>query len=72
MTSRARPAFLQRLARLSARDWLDIAEAQLELLVAKIIVATRRTGELVSRAPLDPFGDSYSRRHTKHESRSAP
>ncbi|HMI58945.1 MAG TPA: lasso peptide biosynthesis B2 protein, partial [Gemmatimonadaceae bacterium] len=28
------------------------------LLVAKIIVATRRTGELVSRAPLDPFGDS--------------
>ncbi len=58
MTSRARPAFLQRLARLSARDWLDIAEAQLELLVAKIIVATRRTGELVSRAPLDPFGDA--------------
>jgi len=58
MTSRARPAFLQRLARLSARDWLDIAEAQFELLVAKIIVATRRTGELVSRAPLDPFGDS--------------
>ena len=58
MTSRARPAFLRRLARLSARDWLDIAEAQIELLVAKIIVATRRTGELVSRAPLDPFGDS--------------
>lgn len=58
MTSRARPAFLRRLARLSARDWLDIAEAQFELLVAKIIVATRRTGELVSRAPLDPFGDS--------------
>ena len=58
MTSRARPAFLRRLARLSTRDWLDIAEAQLELLVAKIIVATRRTGELVSRAPLDPFGDS--------------
>jgi len=57
MTSRARPAFLRRLARLSARDWLDIAEAQIELLVAKIIVATRRTGELVSRAPLDPFGD---------------
>jgi hypothetical protein len=57
MTSRARPAFLRRLARLSARDWLDIAEAQVELLVAKIIVATRRTGELVSRAPLDPFGD---------------
>ena len=58
MTSRARPAFLRRLARLSARDWLDIAEAQVELLVAKIIVATRRTGELVSRAPLDPFGDT--------------
>lgn len=58
MTSRARPAFLRRLARLSARDWLDIAEAQFELLVAKIIVATRRTGELVARAPLDPFGDS--------------
>ena len=58
MTSRARPAFLRRLARLSARDWLDIAEAQIELLVAKFIVATRRTGELVSRAPLDPFGDS--------------
>jgi transglutaminase superfamily protein len=58
MTSRARPAFLRRLARLSARDWLDIAEAQIELLVAKIIVATRRTGQLVSRAPLDPFGDS--------------
>jgi hypothetical protein len=58
MTSRARPAFLRRLARLNARDWLDIAEAQLELLVAKIIVATRRTGELVSPAPLDPFGDS--------------
>ena len=54
MTSRARPAFLRRLARLSTRDWLDIAEAQFELLVAKIIVATRRTGELVSRAPLDP------------------
>ncbi|MBK5189704.1 MAG: lasso peptide biosynthesis B2 protein, partial [Gemmatimonadaceae bacterium] len=33
------------------------AEAQLELLVAKVIVATRRTGQLVSRAPLDPFGD---------------
>jgi hypothetical protein len=57
MTSRARPAFLRRLARLSAREWLDLAEAQLELLVAKIIVATRRTGQLVSRAPLDPFGD---------------
>ena len=57
MTSRARPAFLRRLARLSARDWLDIAEAQIELLVAQFIVATRRTGELVSRAPLDPFGD---------------
>ena len=57
MTSRARPAFLRRLARLSVRDWLDIVEAQIELLVAKIIVATRRTGELVSRAPLDPFGD---------------
>jgi hypothetical protein len=60
MTSRARPAFLRRLARLSARDWLDIAEAQVELLVAKIIVATRRTGELVSRAPLDPFGDAVA------------
>jgi hypothetical protein len=58
MTSRARPAFLRRLARLSPRDWLDIVEAQIELLVAQIIVATRRTGELVSRAPLDPFGDS--------------
>jgi hypothetical protein len=58
MSSRARSAFLRRLARLSARDWLDIAEAQFELLVAKIIVATRRTGQLVSRAPLDPFGDS--------------
>lgn len=58
MTSRARPAFLRRLARLSARDWLDIAEAQIELLVARVIVATRRTGQLVSRAPLDPFGDS--------------
>lgn len=58
MTSRARPAFLRRLARLSARDWFDIAEAQLELLAAKIIVATRRTGQLVSRAPLDPFGDA--------------
>lgn len=57
MTSRARPAFLRRLARLSAREWLDLVEAQLELLVAKIIVATRRTGQLVSRAPLDPFGD---------------
>ena len=57
MTSRARPAFLRRLARLSAREWLDLAEAQLELLIAKIIVATRRTGQLVSRAPLDPFGD---------------
>ena len=57
MTSRARPAFLRRLARLSAREWLDIAEAQLELLVSKTIVATRRTGQLVSRAPLDPFGD---------------
>lgn len=57
MTSRARPAFLQRLARLSARDLLDIAEAQIELLVSKMIVATRRTGQLVSRAALDPFGD---------------
>jgi hypothetical protein len=57
MSSRARPAFLRRLARLSAREWLDLVEAQLELLVAKIIVATRRTGHLVSRAPLDPFGD---------------
>ena len=60
MTSRARPAFLRRLARLSARDWLDIAEAQIELLVAQFIVATRRTGELVSRAPLDPFGDDLA------------
>ena len=58
MTSRARPAFLQRLARLSAREWLDIAEAQFELLVSQTIVATRRTGQLVSRAALDPFGDS--------------
>jgi hypothetical protein len=57
MTSRARPAFLRRLARLSAREWLDLAEAQFELLIAQIIVATRRTGQLVSRAPLDPFGD---------------
>jgi hypothetical protein len=57
MTSRARPAFLRRLARLSAREWVDLAEAQIELLVAQLIVATRRTGQLVSRAPLDPFGD---------------
>lgn len=57
MSSRARPAFLRRLARLSAREWLDLAEAQLELLVAQFIVATRRTGQLVSRAALDPFGD---------------
>ncbi|MEO8880042.1 MAG: lasso peptide biosynthesis B2 protein [Gemmatimonadaceae bacterium] len=57
MTSRARPAFLRRLARLSARDLLDIAEAQIELLVSRTIVATRRTGQLVSRAALDPFGD---------------
>jgi hypothetical protein len=57
MTSRARPAYLRRLARLSAREWLDLAEAQLELLVAQYIVATRRTGQLVSRAALDPFGD---------------
>jgi hypothetical protein len=60
MTSRARPAFLRRLARLSARDWLDLAEAQLELLVAQYIVATRRTGQLVSRAALDPFGDDHA------------
>ena len=60
MTSRARPAFLQRLARLSAREWLDIAEAQFELLVSQTIVATRRTGQLVSRAALDPFGDSLT------------
>jgi hypothetical protein len=57
MTSRARPAFLRRLARLSAREWLDLAEAQFQLLIAQFIVATRRTGQLVSRAPLDPFGD---------------
>jgi len=60
MTSRARPAFLRRLARLSAREWLDLAEAQFQLLVAQFIVATRRTGQLVSRAPLDPFGDTDS------------
>jgi hypothetical protein len=60
MTSRARPAFLRRLARLSAREWLDLAEAQLELLVAQYIVATRRTGQLVSRAALDPFGDDHA------------
>jgi transglutaminase superfamily protein len=60
MTSRARPAFLRRLARLSAREWLDLAEAQLELLVAQFIVATRRTGQLVSRAALDPFGDDHT------------
>jgi hypothetical protein len=53
MTSRVRPAFLRRLARLSAREWLDLAEAQLELLVAKAIVASRPTGQLVSRAPHD-------------------
>jgi hypothetical protein len=60
MTSRARPAFLRRLARLSAREWLDLAEAQLKLLVAQFIVATRRTGQLVSRAALDPFGDDHA------------
>lgn len=60
MTSRARPAFLRRLARLSAREWVDIAEAQFELLVSKTIVATRRTGQLVFRAPLDPFGDTVA------------
>ena len=60
MTSRARPAFLRRLARLSAREWVDIAEAQFELLVSKPIVATRRTGQLVFRAPLDPFGDTVA------------
>ena len=60
MSSRARPAFLRRLARLSAREWLDLAEAQLELLVAQYIVATRRTGQLVSRAALDPFGDDHA------------
>jgi hypothetical protein len=60
MTSRARPAFLRRLARLSAREWLDLAEAQFELLVAQFIVATRRTGQLVSRAALDPFGDDHA------------
>jgi hypothetical protein len=60
MSSRARPAFLRRLARLSAREWLDLAEAQLELLVAQYIVATRRTGHLVSRAALDPFGDDHA------------
>jgi hypothetical protein len=53
VTSRLRPAFLRRLARLSAREWRDLAEAQLELLVAKAVVATRPTGHLVSRAPLD-------------------
>ena len=58
MTSRARLAFLRRLARLSAREWLDIVEAQIELLIAQLIVATRRTGQLVERAPLDPFGDT--------------
>jgi hypothetical protein len=58
MSSRARPAFLRRLARLSAREWLDLAEAQIELLVAQFIVSTRRTGQLVSRAALDPFGDT--------------
>ena len=51
MTSRVRPAFLRRLARLSAREWLDLAEAQFELLVAKAIVAMRPTGRLVFRAP---------------------
>ncbi len=60
MTSRARLAFLRRLARLSAREWLDIVEAQIELLIAQRIVATRRTGQLVERAPLDPFGDTDS------------
>jgi hypothetical protein len=48
-----RPAFLRRLARLSAREWLDLAEAQIQLLIAKVVVATRPTGHLVSRAPLD-------------------
>ncbi len=57
MISRARPAFLRRLARLSTRDLLDIAEAQIELIVSQTIVATRRTGQLVARAALDPFGD---------------
>ena len=60
MSSRARPAFLRRLARLSAREWLDLAEAQFELLVAQYIVAARRTGQLVSRAALDPFGDDHA------------
>ncbi len=51
MTSRVRPAFLRRLAKLSAGEWRDLAEAQLELLIAKAVVATRPTGQLVSRAP---------------------
>src|ERR1700712_2679612 len=58
MKNRAGPAFLRRLARLKPRELLDIAEAQVELLVSQTIVATRRTGQLVSRAALDPFGDS--------------
>src|SRR3954467_9756994 len=59
MTSPARPAFLRRLARLSAREWLHPPEGHLRPLVAQFIVATRRTGQLVSRAALDPFGDEH-------------
>lgn len=68
MASRTRPAFLRRLARLSAREWLDLAEAQLQLLVAQFIVATRRTGQLVSRAALDPFGDEHAAATTSQPS----
>jgi hypothetical protein len=64
VTSRVRPAFLRRLARLSAREWRDLAEAQLELLIAKAVVATRPTGQLISRAPDEET-------HSQHEGPAA-
>lgn len=39
---------LRKLAKLSPREWVDLAQAQLELIAAQVLVSTRPTGRLVS------------------------
>ncbi|HEX6533537.1 MAG TPA: lasso peptide biosynthesis B2 protein [Gemmatimonadaceae bacterium] len=39
---------LRKLAKLSLREWADLAQAQLELIAAQFLVSTRPTGRLVS------------------------
>ncbi|HEU4642757.1 MAG TPA: lasso peptide biosynthesis B2 protein [Gemmatimonadaceae bacterium] len=39
---------LRKLAKLTPREWVDLLQAQVELIAAQILVSTRPTGRLVS------------------------